>query len=262
MTQSSSRNNELSELLFELANPDRLALLLQVAAKRQKMSSLSKAIGASVPECSRHLLRLTSSGLVRKSSDGLYGTSVMGETMLKLLPGIQVVIRHREYFLSHDLSVLPEGFVERIGALSMTEFRSHFSEVLDRIRTTVSEAREYSWLMVDKPVLVGRVDVTSLGPRDLPAKFIFDDRVSQKVFNAVKAAYPRSEIALIEDVKIALGVTEKSAGVIFPSEHGKLDFGSGFFGEDRRFHEWCGDLFEYHWARSQRAHQASSFSRP
>ena len=44
----------LPDFLFNLANSDRLGLLLEVAVKKQKMSNLSKAIGASTPECSRH----------------------------------------------------------------------------------------------------------------------------------------------------------------------------------------------------------------
>jgi predicted transcriptional regulator len=266
MSQSSLNTAELSELLFELANADRLALLSQVAAKEQRMSSLSKAINASIPECSRHLSRLTSLGLISKNSEGLYGTTVMGDTILKLLPGMNVVIQHREYFRSHDLSELPEGFTERIGALSHAEYQGHFSEVLNRIKSTISEAKEYSCLMVDKPILVGSVNVTELSaPKQLqllPARFIFEEGIHHKVLTSVKAAYPRSEIALGKNVKIALGVTEKSAGVIFPTADGKLDFGSGFFGEDRLFREWCQDLFEYKWARSQKVHYVSPFSNP
>ncbi|HZW57603.1 MAG TPA: ArsR family transcriptional regulator [Nitrososphaerales archaeon] len=260
MSQSSSGNTtELSELLFELANADRLALLLQVATKEQRMSSLSKAIDASVPECSRHLSRLTSLGLVRKNSEGLYGTTVMGSTILRLLPGMNVVVQHKEYFKSHDLSELPVGFTQRIGALSQAEYRSHFSEVLDRIKSTVTEAKEYSCLMVDKPILVGNVDVTDFASKQLPARFIFEEGIHHRVLTSVKAAYPRSELALGKNVKIALGVTEKSAGVIFPTADGKLDFGSGFFGEDRLFREWCQDLFEYMWARSQKVHYVPPF---
>jgi predicted transcriptional regulator len=203
MSQSSSNTGELSELLFELANANRLALLFQVAAKQQRMSSLSEAISASVPECSRHLSRLSSLGLIWKNSEGLYGTTVMGDTILKLLPGMSVVIQHKEYFSSHDLSELPEAFTERIGALSRAEYRSHFSEVLNRIKSTVSEAKEYSCLMVDKPLLIGNISVTDLAPKLLPARFIFQEDIHHKVLTSVKAVYPSSEIALGKKVKIA-----------------------------------------------------------
>jgi predicted transcriptional regulator len=263
-TQSAEGNTELAELLFELASPDRLTLLLQVAAKDQKMSSLAKAIGASVPECSRHLSRLASSGMITKSSKGLYETTTVGRTILKLLPGIEVVVRQREYLLSHDLSALPESFIERIGTLTRAEYLSHFGDVLVRIRTVISEAKEYSCLMVDKPILVGRGDLpTSFARKDhLPAKFIFDKRVGQRILSEVKAAYPRSEIGLWaggKNIGVALGVTERSCGLIFPSLDGKLDFGSGFFGEDPKFRDWCSDLFDYWWMRSQKVHYDPSF---
>jgi predicted transcriptional regulator len=263
MSWTSSNTNELSEFFFELANEDRLALLLLVAAKGKRMSTLSKAISTSVPECFRHLSRLRSSGLVRKNSEGLYQTTAMGDAILKLLPGIDMVVRHREYFEAHDFTCLPEAFIERIGALARSEYRSHFSEVLDCIKSTLYKAEEYSCLMVDKPILVGNVDLTPITPKQLPARFIFDEGIEQKTLSIVKASYPHSEFALRKNVKIALGLTEKSAGVIFPTDDKKLDFGSGFFGEDQMFREWCQDLFDYWWTKSDKLyHLSPAFQSP
>ena len=253
--------NELAGLLFELANADRLTLLLKIASDKQRMSSLSSTIAASVPECSRHLSRLTDSGLAHKDTAGFYEATPVGRTILKLLPGLETVVKYRTYFLTHDLSVLPLEFIQRIGALSEAEHISHFSDVLDRIKRTISEAREYSNLMVDKPIFVGKEEGLAAGPNSPSARFIFGETISPKLLASVKASYPSSTIALTEKVEIALGVTERNAGIIFPSD-GRLDFGNGFFGNSQTFRKWCSDLFEFCWSKLERIRSPSSISNP
>jgi predicted transcriptional regulator len=253
---------ELAKVLFELANQDRLTLLSQIVAKKQRMLALSNALSVSVPECSRHLSRLADSGLVRKDSSGFYEATSVGRAVLRLLPGLETIVQHREYFMTRDLSGLPEEFIQRIGALAEAERLSHFSEVLERIKATIFDAEEYSLLMVDKPILVGKKGGPTYDPNHPRARFIFSDTVDQKVLLATKAAFPRSEIALAKDIKIGLGVTEKRAGVILPLSSGKLDFGNGFFGETPMFHGWCRDLFEFYWDNSRKIPSQSPFSSP
>lgn len=250
----------LPDLLFNLASSDRLKLLSEVAAKKQKMSNLSKAIGATTPECSRHLSRMTGSGLVRKDAAGLYEATPAGMAVLRLLPGLEAIVRYKEYFVTHDLSVLPIEFIGRIGVLSEADQVSHFSSVFDRIKMTISGAEEHSLLLVDKPILVGKKGGPSSPSRFPRARFIFTRALGQADLASVKAAFPHSEIAVAKEVKIALGVTEKSAGVIFPFTDGKLDFGNGFFGNTPNFRNWCSDLFEYCWKSSKKVYSPSPFS--
>jgi hypothetical protein len=42
----------LPELLFTMASDDRLKLLAEISSKKQRLTTLSKAINASVQECS------------------------------------------------------------------------------------------------------------------------------------------------------------------------------------------------------------------
>jgi predicted transcriptional regulator len=115
-------------------------------------------------------------------------------------------------------------------------------------------------LLVDKPILVGKKGGPSSDSRGARARFIFSKTLGQTDLAAVEAAFPQSEIATVNEVKIALGVTEKNAGVIFPTIDGKLDFGNGFFGQGQNFRNWCGDLFEYYWKSSKKVYLPSPFS--
>ncbi len=246
---------DVSELLFNLASDDRLALLSAISKQRQRLTTLSKTISASAQECSRHLARLTDAGLVSKDSDSFYQITPLGRSILDLLPGIRFLLEHKGYFREHDLSFLPRSFLERIGELENCTYIEHFSKVLDRIKGTITSGRKYVWLISDQPIVVGNTAGVSFYSPELPVRFIFEPTVDRKILNQISTTLKRSEIALMEDIKVAMGVNEQGAGVIFPDQRGDIDFGGGFYSEDRLFCTWCSELFEFYWSKSKKVFQ-------
>jgi len=253
LSSRGSEASDLHELLFSLASEDRLVLLSEIDARKHRLTSLSKLINASAQECSRHLTRLSDSGFIRKESDGSYSTTGLGKAVLGLFPSLNFVLKHREYFISHDLTFLPKGFVARSGELSGGEYVEHFSQVLELIKKVISTGREYVWLISDQPMVVG----TSIGPsffsRDVPVRLIAEPSIDRKVLAEARSALSRSEISTLPKVSVAIAMNEGRAGICFPGAGGKIDFSGGFWGTDEQFRAWCADLFEYYWSRSKRA---------
>ena len=242
---------DVSSLLFNLASADRLSLLAEIGLRKQRLTDLSKTINASAQECSRHVTRLVNAGLITKDSAGLYEMTPLGKATLSLLPSFRFLLSHREAFLSHDLSFLPAGFVERIGELSEGDYVNHFSQVLERVKSTISEAREFVLLISDQPIVVGDIGTSFLSP-GIPVRLITEPTVDPRLLSAVRTALPSSQIGALPDIRIGMAINEKSAGVCFPGLDAEIDFSTGFAGEEARFRGWCTDLFEYYWSRSRK----------
>jgi predicted transcriptional regulator len=249
-SEETEQNQDTSELLFNLSSADRLALLSAVKSNRYRLTALSKIINASAQECSRHLSRLSEAGLISKDAESLYQITPLGEGLLSLLPGIKFLISHKSYFQSHDLSFLPRSFMERIGELEDGDYIDHFSRVLERIRSTVSGGKEYVWLIADQPIIVGNAAGSSFYSRDIPVRFIFDSRVDRKILSTISKALIRSEIRLLGEIRVAMGINEIGAGVVFPNKAGAIDFGGGFYSQNSIFRSWCSDLFQLYWSQS------------
>ena len=242
---------DISELMFILASDDRLALLSGISDRRQRLTSLSKVINSSPQECSRHLSRLSDAGFIKKDSSGFYETTTIGKAVQTIFPSIKFLLKHKNSFLSHDLSFLPKSFIERIGELSGGQYINHLSRVLSHIKRTISEAREYIWLISDQPIVPGASVGKSFPSRDMEARFLFEQIVDQREFIEAKPLLPeRLEIRTAGDVRIAMAINETTAGVCFPGLDGDLDFNVGFVGKDAQFRAWCCDLFEYYWTKS------------
>lgn len=56
----------LCELLFEVSNEDRLKIMEILAAKSMNLTALSKKMCISTQEMSRHVMRLTASGITER----------------------------------------------------------------------------------------------------------------------------------------------------------------------------------------------------
>jgi len=209
-----------------------LTLLSEIGAKRQRLTDLSVVIKATTQECSRHIGRLVDSGFIRKDSSGFYETTYLGRALLQLLPSYEFVLTHKRFFLNHDLSFLPKGYLSRVGELLAGEYVGHFSQVLELIKKVISTGREHVWLLADQPLVVG----PSIGPtffsRDIPVRLIGQD-IDRKVVAETKSSLPHSEVALLPRVSVALAINESLAGVCFPDSEGKIDFGGALQGPTR-----------------------------
>jgi predicted transcriptional regulator len=245
--------NNISEILFNLSSADRLILLSSIHKKHQRLNELAKVINASPQECSRHLARLDDSGFISKDSQGYYAVTPLGKAILDVFPSIQFLLKFKEYFLTHDLSFLPQGYSKRIGELSACKHLNHFSLVLEHLKTVLSTAKEFVYIMSDQPIVAGSKIGSTFYSKDVPVRLIGDQTVDRQIVSETKSTLPRSEISALPTVSVALAINETVAGVCFPNaSDNKIDFSSGFSGTDPVFRAWCEELFQYYWSKSRR----------
>lgn len=221
----------------------------EIEREPQALTPLAKKLSLTVQEASRHLLRLDDGGLVRKDDGGRYRLTPLGTSVMRLVPAYEFLSQRREYFLAHDVSFLPAGFLERIGDLTDHEFLEHTASILDSCLQLAREAVHYIWFILDKPLPAvfagtGRANVTVRGivPRRLRA----DARA------AAGALGSNVELGVLDEIRVGLALNEKVADVCFPDVAGKIDFGCGFMGKGERFHGWCRDLFAHYWEASRK----------
>ena len=73
-------------------------------------------------EVHRNLNRLMETGLIKKDSQGTFTLTTFGNTILKQIPTYDFLSRNKEYFSEHTLGDIPMKFIQRIGALTNSEY--------------------------------------------------------------------------------------------------------------------------------------------
>ena len=249
----------LCDLFFELSNEDRLRIFLQLDGKALKLTHLSRELDLTVQETSRHLSRLSEKRLIQKDVEGFYSLTPYGEQVLRIIPGFEFLSRHGEHFTTHTPSCLPHSFASRMGDLVNSTLTDDVMVAFHNVENRIREAEEYVWILSDQVLMSSLtllVEALKRGahfkiilPKDLTPPPGFVDHGEQQYFERATMSN-LMENRFLEKVDVAIVMSEKEAGVTFPTIDGRIDYGFGFVTTDKLGHDWCRDLFLYYWERA------------
>lgn len=239
---------EISKVLFELSSNRRASLLFTIAKQNLKMQQLAKTLDMTVTETFRHLERLTEAKLIEKKADGTYAITSLGNLASGFLTNFNFILKNGDYFLEHDVSILPPEFIQRLGELSKAEFSTEPISSFNRVRKILAGAEKMFWTMAEQ------VDSTTKQPSEdkivegLDFRFIMQKDLAMSFAHSKAKALVGSRY--IERVPVAFVISEKEASVVFRTRNGALDY-LGLFSADERFRKWCQDLFVYYWEKAE-----------
>ena len=243
---------KLGNLMFELANEDRLRILTQLQEKPMRLTRISNKLKLNMQETSRHLSRLSEAGLVTKNTEGLYSIQPFGEEILTLMDGFEFLEKHRDYFNNHDLSELPLSFRYRIGELKTCILSNDFFTSLHLTENLIRGAKEYLWMISDQ-VLVSSKPLAKELIEKRSTKFrwiLLEDLIPPPDFEPLPFVAGRMERKTLKKIDVAMAITEKEAQLAFRGKDGKIDFRT-FSVVDPLPLNWCKELYKYYWTRAK-----------
>jgi predicted transcriptional regulator len=244
-------NEGLGKLFFELASESRLGILQILKKENLKMQEIARRLDITATEAFRQLERLSAASLVQRQPDGAFTLAPYGRLMLQLSASLEFASKHREYFSTHDLMVLPPQLLNRLGELAGATLNMDTVENLNRSERALLEAEEFSWGIAEgtipqhmEPLMVGQLQ------KGVKMRFIIPEN---RLATDAGAPMPKNlEAKSLPVIPAIVVLTEKVAGVSFRQIGGRVDY-AGFFGTDVAFHAWVKDLFLYYWDRAKRA---------
>ena len=252
--------DSLAELLFVLASTDRLEVLSCLREEKEyRLSDIAQRLDSSMQEASKHVARLKDQNFVEKNpSNGYYALTTLGKLVTKLLPSIEFLSANKEYLLTHNISSLPEEFIERIGELQEHQYNAKTGLVLSFTHQVLREADKFVWLMSDHSLIDSDVvfDIERDRNRSLTWRIILPTGSKidwQNIRSYAKNVSTRIEIGLSHEIIAGMALNEKVAGLLLPDLRGSLDFNSGFISSSLSFCKWCQDLFGYVWNGSEKS---------
>jgi predicted transcriptional regulator len=237
----------LWNLLFELSSEERMRILLAVKAEKMRLSNLAERMKFTATEASRQLQRLSEAKLIQRDSDGFFTITKYGELSLSLLDSLIFTSLNREYFLSHDASVLPSAFIGRLGDLYGCSFQGDVISTLVYDEGMLRSAESYAWTMSDQFHYSARPIVAEMRKLGVDIRTILPvNVVPPQGFKPAEGVARR----LLPKVDFHLIVTDKEAAFGLAYMDGRMDYAQ-FVSRDERFRGWCHDLFQHCWDRAK-----------
>ena len=247
-------------ILFEVSNEDRHRILLQLEREPMNVTQISKKLGLSLPETSRHVSRLSEVGLTRKEPDGLNHLTHFSELVLRQVRELEFTTRHREYFMNHTTMGLPPEFMKRIGDLADSTYMHNAINFLHGVENIIRDADEYVWFQGDEYIMGALSYINEALKRNVAFKIIEpEDYAPSQDLKPIsptelsipsRPSSPSLEKKTLESVDVFLYMSEKMVAIAFPTGDGRFDY-LGFTAADRRSNLWCRDLFLYYWEQAK-----------
>ncbi len=252
---------ELSRLLFELSNEDRLRILVELKRSPMKLSRVSEKFDFTVPETARNMTRLTETGLIAKDVDGNFNLTALGEAALQLIPNFEFISKHTKYFKMHSITNLPPEYAASIGCLKKSEFISQFTEAMFIGENMIRAAEEFVWISVDEilasslPVFIEAtnrgIDLKKLMPRNALIPPAILKLANDPAFDRAARA-KKAESRYLDQIDFFLLMTEKELEIGFKSTDGTFDHAGAFRSTDETAINWTKSLFLHYWEKAKR----------
>ena len=236
------------------------------------VTDVSEVIGISLTEASRHFSRLAQLELIAKRVDGTYVLTLLGRTVLLQLKPLEFTSKHSSYFNTHNMTLIPESFQNRIHELEDAtpnySKRVNVMRISNNVGRVASEAEEYVLGLVDEEIMefvfYAQPDegtfklVEDALARDVKYRVLFPlsfnpDKIRGEAFELQSESIRAGnfEYRVIGFTDVFLHMSEKEASMIsFPDENGSYDY-LGFEATDAHSLNWCRDVFDYYWARAE-----------
>ncbi len=188
--------------------------------------------------------------LIERLPDGSYTVTQFGKLILSLSLSIEFALKHRQYFLNHDVWQLPSAFIHRLGQLSQGVLLTEMGEVMIRWEELIRAAEDHLWVMtpqfisslshVAKERHLKGVRVGCINPEQLSLtsrKYMLTDQTVERRF--------------LNGFNFGIFATEKEATLALPLRDGTPS-PTDFLGRDALFLKWVDDLFLHCWNLARR----------
>jgi predicted transcriptional regulator len=252
-----------AETFVELASEQRLSILFKLATKGANLSGLSKELNITMQEVHRNLNRLMETGLIKKDSQGTFTLTTFGNTILKQIPTYDFISRNKEYFSEHTLGDIPMKFIQRIGALTNSEYIPGMVAAIELWKELYNNSTKYIYGMLPQiPLDLIETIIPKIKDGGVKFSYILPQKavVPRKRTDLLKNAGFQDllkkgsvERRMVDRVPVGVVLNEKQATLMFPTFKGDTaDMNSMFYSkDDLLFHEWCLDYFRYCWYGSK-----------
>lgn len=243
---------------LELASQQRLSIITRLLEQRSNVSTIAKALDATVPEVYRNFERLVKAELIAKDVDGNYYLTTYGKTICSQIPSLIFLSQNKNYFRNHDFGDMPTKFIQRIGALVTGQHIKGFIRVQECQKEIYTKAEKYVYNILAEvsysadflePLVEKLKKSVTINSIFSELAIVSKERKKVVEKHDFKKFIDKGmlERRMKKDVKIILVLNEKDACIIFPSTAGDTDMSEAFYGSAEPFHEWCLDYFNYCW---------------
>ena len=242
----------IDDVLFELSNADRLAILDCLEGSPCNVTQLSDKIGIRLQQVSRHLQRLLTLGLVEKTVSGSYKITNFGWLIIRVLKSVEFVSTNKENIKNYQIQDIPFEYLLTLNVFKNSVFLDNAIDFMRFISENIEKAQKYISLMVDNLPYVSLQTLVDAPSKGIQVQIITEKTGSESeiAFDPIYMVDSDENPQLVyqrtcKDCDMYLYVSDAGCAVSFKRETG-FDY-RGFRSVESEAISWAKSLFEDYW---------------
>jgi len=239
-----------AELFFQLASIDRKLILSELQSESLHLNEIAKRLNMTATETLRQLQRMTGACLLEKLPDGKYKLTPYAKIVLETSASLDFMSRFRDFFMTHDATLLPPEFRFRLAELSGCMLLPTAVDTFNTVTGMLRSARE----KIDGTIEVGfatQLEVMEQRIEEgVKVRWLLQESYLPKAREVLRSMKKFPEMRHTPWLWGHLYQNEAAADVQLRQIDGTQDYLS-FHGKDPQFLRWAEDFFEYEWKRAK-----------
>ena len=258
-----SAKHRQNTLRLAICSDLRRGILLSLRGREKALSELRNELNVSSTTAIHALRDLEKDNLISQDENRNYGLTKIGEIIaLKLvdfIDAIGMLKKHEDFWLTHDLSGIPQHLLEKIGDLSNSIlivntptdlFKSH--TFLLQILETANEVKGIYPVfhlehlkLIEELVKRKRIDVELIVTNDV-LENIAGLVETEEDFENFLREHNLALSAMDEDIKIALTLTDTMFYLGLFADNGIYDYNTALISDDEKALSWGRTLHDHY----------------
>jgi predicted transcriptional regulator len=250
----------MSSLFVKLCRSElKISIILSLLRSEKRLNALKEELGSSGSTILHAIKDLESDNLILKS-DKIYKLTSLGLMLTLLLDevssAVDVLDKFNDLWLNHNVSVIPNHLLQRIGALRDASIIQNNSVELNRVHSTfqrillsskkvhgVSPIFHSDYIEVFQRLLGEGAFVELIVTKDVLSRTLSladPEQITRYVVDE------KLKIFLSDNLNVALTVTENSFSMGLFTIDGKYDYSRDLVSNNPKAIEWGEMLFQYY----------------
>jgi len=236
----------VSELYMLLSGTDRRRIVSELQRSSLRLNEIAKKFDLAATEAVRQVHRLTEARLLERTPDGRYRATALSNLVLEIVAPMDFIVRFRDFFLEHDVSVLPPEFRARLSDLSECTMVNSEVETFESVTRSLTNAKRRIDATIElgfEPAIEIMCNQVNHGLR---VRWLIQESFLPSALRVLRGSKKKPEIRYVPRLLWHVYLTDLMASVAFRDLGGKMSYVI-FTGASPPFLRWAGDLFIHGW---------------
>ena len=260
----------LKDIFFELSHQKRYKIFKLLENESINHSEIKITLNLPPSEVTRHTQRLIDKGLIERDLKGNFSSTNFGKMLCKILDYVEFSVKFNEFINGHDIFLLPEFSILKMGDLKNCQVLSRTMENIETWAEMIINAEELIWSISDqlqnsiipivqKKIANKKIEIKAILEKNLLERFVGDDsweaylkgvtpEVMEEFFQKLEIT---QNVRVNVNLGFALTITESEAILFLSTERG-IDYSQCIYAKNNEnFSKWAKSLFNDSWKDSE-----------